>query len=291
MSPSTLVTSDGIRLAARWWRPRGANVRGEAVVVVHGFCGTKDAPEVELIALRQSARGRRVLTFDLRGHGESGGATTLGLHEARDVDAAVAAARLDADRVLVVGASMGGVAAIEHLCGPADAPGAADTPGGSAGTPEPADSDGTRAEVTEEPADGAVIVATPARWRVPRSTRGVLAMALTQTRAGRVVAARRMGTRVAVRPGRGGEPVVRAGCISRPVAVLHGLADRFVAPAAGEAIYTALGGPRLLDLVPGMGHGFCAAAAEPIDDALDWLVAEAGGVAGPTAGGTGGRVR
>jgi fermentation-respiration switch protein FrsA (DUF1100 family) len=75
------------------------------------------------------------------------------------------------------------------------------------------------------------------------------------------------------------------------VAVLHGLADRFVAPAAAEAIYTALGGPRLLDLVPGMGHGFCAAAAEPIDDALDWLVAEAGGVAGPTAGRTGGRVR
>ena len=75
------------------------------------------------------------------------------------------------------------------------------------------------------------------------------------------------------------------------MAVLHGLADRFVAPAAGEAIYTALGGPRLLDLVPGMGHGFCAAAAEPIDDALDWLVAEAGGVAGPATGGTGGRVR
>ena len=74
------------------------------------------------------------------------------------------------------------------------------------------------------------------------------------------------------------------------MAVLHGLADRFVAPAAGEAVYTALGGPRRLDLVPGMGHGFCAAAAEPIDDALDWLVAESGGVAGPT-GGTGGRAR
>ena len=65
-----------------------------------------------------------MLTFDLRGHGESGGATTLGLHEGRDVDAAVAAARLDADRVLVVGASMGGIAVIEHLCGPADTPGA-----------------------------------------------------------------------------------------------------------------------------------------------------------------------
>jgi alpha-beta hydrolase superfamily lysophospholipase len=291
VSAATLITVDDIRLAGRWWHPRGTDVRGEAVVVVHGFCGSKDAPEVELIALRQSTRGRRVLTFDLRGHGESGGATTLGLHEGRDVDAAVAAARLDADRVLVVGASMGGIATIEHLCGPAEAPGAAGTPDVSAEPSEPAGSDGARGGTTEEPADGAVIVATPARWKVPRSTRGVLAMALTQTRAGRLVAARRMGTRVAVRPGRGGEPVVRAGCVSRPVAVLHGLADRFVAPAAGEAIYTALGGPRLLDLVPGMGHGFCAAAAEPIDDALDWLVAEAGGVAGPATGGTGGRVR
>jgi pimeloyl-ACP methyl ester carboxylesterase len=248
VTASALVTADGLRLAARWWRPRGAPERaGETVVVVHGFCSGKDAPEVELIALRQSAVGRRVLTFDLRGHGDSGGATTLGLHEGRDVDAAVAAARLDADRVVVVGSSMGGVAAIEHLAeGPAD---------GGAG-----------------PADGAVIVATPARWRVPRSTRGVLALALTQTRPGRAVAARRMGTRVAVRPGRGSEPVVRVGAITCPVAVLHGLADRFVAPAAGRALYGALTGPRLLDLVPGMGHGFCAAAAEPIDDAIDWLV-------------------
>lgn len=249
MTGAGLITADGVRLAARWWHARGTTDRGEAVVVVHGFCSSKDAPAVELIALRQSAAGRRVLTFDLRGHGASGGATTLGLLEGLDVDAAVAAARLDCDRVVVVGSSMGGVATIEHLAGPAAA-----------------DADGAAA-----PADGAVIVATPARWQVPRSTRGVLALAMTQTRAGRAVVARRMGTRVAVRPARGREPVVRVGDISRPVAVLHGLADRFVAPSAAEALHDALTGPRLLDLVPGMGHGFCPAAAEPIDDAVGWV--------------------
>ncbi|HEU0171875.1 MAG TPA: hypothetical protein VFR26_10505, partial [Acidimicrobiales bacterium] len=191
-------------------------------------------------------------------HGESGGATTLGRHEGLDVDAAVAAARLECDRVVVVGSSMGGVATIEHLAGPDG--------------PEPV---GAPTRPLAARADGAVIVATPARWQVPRSTRGILAMAMTQTRAGRAVTARRMGTRVAVRPGRGREPVVRVGMITRPVAVLHGLADRFVGPGAARTLYDALTAPRLLDLVPGMGHGFCPAAAEPIDDAVGWVMEEA----------------
>jgi pimeloyl-ACP methyl ester carboxylesterase len=258
MTRAALVTADGVRLAARWWRPRREPDRGEGVVVVHGFCGRKDEPAVELIALRQSALGRRVLTFDLRGHGESGGATTLGRHEGLDVDAAVAAARLECDRVVVVGSSMGGVATIEHLAGP-------DVPQRVGAVASP---DGARA-------DGGVIVATPARWQVPRSTRGILAVAMTQTRPGRAMTVRRTGTRVAVRPGRGREPVVRVGMITRPVAVLHGLADRFVAPAAAQALFDALRAPRLLDLVPGMGHGFCPAAAEPIDDAVGWVIEEA----------------
>ena len=86
-------------------------------MVVHGFCSSKDEAAVELIALRQSAAGRAVLTFDLRGHGESAGVTTLGLAEGLDVDAAVAALRRACDRVVVVGSSMGGVATIEHLAG------------------------------------------------------------------------------------------------------------------------------------------------------------------------------
>jgi alpha-beta hydrolase superfamily lysophospholipase len=249
-----LTTADGVRLAARWWwPPPGAHDAGEAVVVVHGFCGRKDGPEVEMIAARQAAAGRRVLTFDLRGHGGSEGATTLGFRERLDVDAAVAAARADADVVVVVGASMGGVASIDHLAG---------------ATTDPAAGDGRGR------ADGAVVVGTPAQWRVPRSTRGVMAVALTQTRVGRALAARRLGTRVAARPERGASPVERIARVTRPVAVVHGLADRFVSPGAARLLFEAASEPRLLDLVPRMGHGFTPAAVEPVAAAVGWLVDE-----------------
>jgi alpha-beta hydrolase superfamily lysophospholipase len=267
VSPAALTTADGVRLAARWWHPASAG--GEAVVVVHGFCGTKEMPDVELVALRLAAAGHRVLTFDLRGHGRSEGHTTLGFLERLDVDAAVRAARADHDMVVVVGASMGGVATIDHLASAHGADVAAvvgvdgDGDGGH---------DRAVAEVGDRVADGGVVVGTPARWQVPRSVRGVLAVALTQTRPGRSLTARRMGTRVAVRPGRGLPPMERMAAVSRPVAVVHGLDDRFVTPLAAHELFGSVAEPRLLDLVPGMGHGFCAAAADPVEAAVGWVV-------------------
>jgi pimeloyl-ACP methyl ester carboxylesterase len=260
-----ITTSDGMRLAARWWSPRGDGVDGRAaVVVVHGFCGSKDEPAVELVALRQVAAGRHVLTFDLRGHGRSEGETTLGLREGLDVDAAVADARTVADTVVVVGSSMGGVACIEHLAGTAE-------PGSGA---RASGAEVRRVAGAAGRADAGVLVATPARWQVPRTARGVLALALTQTRPGRAVAQRHMGTRVAVRPGRGHEPTRRIGEVATPVAVIHGLDDRFVSPAAARSLHGAVPGPRLLDLVAGMGHGFCGPATEPVDAAVDWALAQ-----------------
>ncbi len=244
-------------------------------MVVHGFCGSKDATEVQLVALRQAAAGRRVLTFDLRGHGRSGGSTTLGFLERLDVDAAVQAARADVDVVVVVGTSMGGIASLAHLASAAPA-----IDGSAAGTP---DATGLVGAVAGAVADGAVLVGTPAHWRVPRSARGVLAVALTQTWPGRAMAARRMGTRVAVRPERGAPPVERIASVRRPVAVVHGLADRFVPPAAARALHDAGRGPRRLDLVPGMGHGLSAAAVEPIDAAVGWVIAEVVGARGHVA--------
>lgn len=270
MSPAALTTADGVRLAARWWHPASAG--GEAVVVVHGFCGSKEMPDVELVALRLAAAGHRVLTFDLRGHGRSEGHTTLGFLERLDVDAAVRAARADHDMVVVVGASMGGVATIDHL---ASAHGA-DRADVAAVVCLDGDGDRGRdravAGVGDRVADGGVVVGTPARWQIPRSVRGVLAVALTQTRPGRSLTARRMGTRVAVRPGRGLPPMERMAAVSRPVAVVHGLDDRFVTPLAAHELFGAVAEPRLLDLVPGMGHGFCAAAADPVEAAVGWVV-------------------
>jgi pimeloyl-ACP methyl ester carboxylesterase len=260
----TLTTADGVRLAARWLLPPGiGEIRGDtagdgtagardgvAVVVVHGFCSSQDEAAVKLVALQQATAGRRVLTVDLRGHGSSGGTSTLGFLERLDVDSAVRAARADADVVVVVGESMGGVASIEHLA--------------ALSTSNP---DG---------ADGGVIVGTPARWQVPRSARGVMAVMLTQTAPGRALTARRLGARVAARPDRGAEPRVRIAAVRRPVAVVHGLADRFVSPLAARTLHAAAAEPRLLDLVPGMGHGFCTEAVGPVDAAVGWVVAQVG---------------
>lgn len=246
VTAAVLRTADGLALAARWWDPAVAATPPAAVVLVHGFCGAKDRPEIEHVARRLAAGGRRVLTFDLRGHGGSQGLCTLGWRERLDVDAAVAAARADHDRVVVVGTSLGGIAAIDHLAG-----------GGASR------------------ADAAVVVGTPARWQVPWSPAGLIAVFVTQTAAGRALIVRRAGTRVAVRPPRGSPPVEQMRAVDRPVAVIHGLADRLVAARAAQELYAAAPEPRLLDLVPGMGHGLSATAAAPVAAGVAWAVAAA----------------
>jgi alpha-beta hydrolase superfamily lysophospholipase len=243
---TTLLTRDGVRLAARWWER--ASTSDGAVVLVHGFAASQGEAAVEQMARRLVACGHAVLTYDSRGHGQSGGLCTLGDLERLDVEAAVRAAAERAGAVVVVGTSMGGIAVLNHM----------------ASTDDDGDGDGA--------ARGAVVVATPARWQMPRTLRGAASVVLTQTGAGRAVAARRFRTRLAVRPGRGEPPVERIRLVARPVAVVHGLADRFLPPAAATALFTAAPEPRRLDLVPGMGHGFCDAALAPTEAAVTWVM-------------------
>jgi fermentation-respiration switch protein FrsA (DUF1100 family) len=61
--------------------------------------------------------------------------------------------------------------------------------------------------------------------------------------------------------------------------VVHGLADRFLPPVAATDLFTAASEPRRLDLVPEMGHGFCAEALAPVASAVAWVVQTS--VAGP----------
>jgi pimeloyl-ACP methyl ester carboxylesterase len=250
MALTALLTADGVRLAARWWEPETTtdDVGQVAVVLVHGFAASKDEAAVEEVARRLSASGHPVLTYDSRGHGESHGLCTLGDLERLDVDAAVDAAAERAGAVVVVGSSVGGVAVLNHMAGAASG-----------------------ALVAPTVARGAVVVATPARWQIPRSVRGAAAAVMTQTGAGRAVVARRFQTRLAVRPRRGAPPVERIRAVAQPVAVIHGLADRFLPSTAATALFSAAPEPRRLDLVPGMGHGFCAAALDPIEAAVAWV--------------------
>jgi pimeloyl-ACP methyl ester carboxylesterase len=104
------VADDGTRLSAVH-RPGPADL---AVVVVHGFSGSWRQPRVTRV-LDTLAAYASVVALDQRGHGRSGGRSTLGHKEILDVDAAVRWARvLGYPRVASLGFSMGGSVVIRH---------------------------------------------------------------------------------------------------------------------------------------------------------------------------------
>lgn len=103
---------------------------GLGIVLVPGFSGSWRDVRVRLVADALAAVGG-VVTVDMRGHGRSSGATTLGLREPADAAAAVAWMRERYERVALVGFSMGaavvlrtaalhrGVDAVVAVSGPA----------------------------------------------------------------------------------------------------------------------------------------------------------------------------
>jgi pimeloyl-ACP methyl ester carboxylesterase len=236
----TLTAADGVRLAVRRWTAGGAP-RGVGVAMAHGLAGRKDAPELVAVAERLRADGYEVIAHDSRGHGGSDGSCTLGHDEALDVAAVVDELRQRVDRVVLVGASMGAIAVL-------------------------------RAASDDRTVDGVVVVSSPAWWRIPRSLSGVAAVALTQTGPGRALARRRMGVALAPAFERGAPPEVLAARLAAPLAIVHGLRDRFLPVRAAERLAAVARDPWRLDLVAEMGHGFHAAAVEPIASAVDWAL-------------------
>jgi alpha-beta hydrolase superfamily lysophospholipase len=235
-----LTTSDGLELAARSWSATGEP--RASVVLVHGLAATKDNPELVAVATSLQDRGFDVLAYDARGHGESPGICTLGDLERYDVAAAVAFAARDGLPVVVVGASMGGIAVLRH---------AADDP--------------TLA--------GVVTVSTPADWRLHRSP-GTLALAgMIRTRLGRAFAARLFRVRLSPDWSNAEPPRSLAARLTSPLAVVHGERDRFIPASEAAALFSASGGERRLFLVPRMGHAFHPAAVPVIGEAVEWAVA------------------
>src|SRR6202042_2722397 len=103
VTATTLVTEDGVPIDA-------IHLPGQrelGIVVAHGFTLSWQRPNVWRIANRFN-RMAGVLTFDFRGHGRSGGLSTLGDREIKDLDVVVAYARqLGYKRIATVGFSMG----------------------------------------------------------------------------------------------------------------------------------------------------------------------------------------
>jgi pimeloyl-ACP methyl ester carboxylesterase len=234
-----VLTSDGVELATRTW-PGGGPIRG-IVVLVHGFAAGKDERNVVALAQRLSARGLDVMAYDARGHGESGGMCTLGDLEARDVAAAVAWAGDRDSRIVLVGASMGGIAVLRHAA--------------------------TGPDVT-----GLVVVSSPAEWRLPWTVRAFVTAGLTRTRAGRWVAARRLQVRVHPVWTSAEPPRALVARVTSPLAIVHGYRDRMIPPRAALDLHINDGQDRRLVLVPDMGHAFDPVGHAEICQAVDWIL-------------------
>lgn len=236
------TTTDDVLLTGREWLTPGNPAA--AVVLIHGFSASADDPKVCAVAEALLDDGFDVVAYDSRGHGRSEGASTLGDLERHDVAAAVEVARKRSDRIVLVGASMGAIAAVRYA----------------------ATADGRTPDLA-----GVVTVSCPAQWRLPRNARGIFAAALTRTPVGRAAAARWMRVQIAREWTNPDPPAVLVTDIDVPLAILHGAADRFVPPSHATELYDAAHDPRRLQMVPGLGHAFEPESIPAIRDALAWV--------------------
>jgi pimeloyl-ACP methyl ester carboxylesterase len=210
---ATLWTDDGVPIEAGY-RPPLDTGSDLGIVLAHGFTGTMRRPAVRRAA-QVLARYGGVVTFSFRGHGGSGGLSTVGDREVLDVDAAVRWARsLGHARVATVGFSMGGSVVLRQagLRSRGDGGGggvdgaAGGAPGGgpfggrvSAGDGLPVSGDGVRAAAV-------VSVSSPARWYY-RGTPPMRRLHWVVTRpGGRLVS--RIGLRTRIDPDGWGPPEV-----------------------------------------------------------------------------------
>lgn len=234
-----LTTPDGVRLSARRWNPKTPSPT--TVVLVHGFSASKDDPAVVAVAEALAEQGFGVLSYDARGHNDSDGLCTLGDAERWDVAAAVALAREDSDRVVTVGASMGGIAVLGHA--------------------------GIDSEL-----DGTVTVSAPAHWKLPRNVPGVLSAVMSRTRLGRSIARRLLNVRIHPVWDNPPPPVATAADVRSPLGVIHGEADRMIPFSEAQWLVDGAGGATRLDIVSGMGHAFDPRGTPSIVEAVRWAL-------------------
>jgi pimeloyl-ACP methyl ester carboxylesterase len=235
----TLVTADGIAIDA-------VHLPGEAglaLVVAHGFTLHWQRPAVWKVANRLNRFGG-VITFDFRGHGRSGGWSTLGDREIRDLDVAVGYAReLGYARIAAVGFSMGASIALRHaaLIGGVDA---------------------------------VVSVSGPGRWYY-RGTKLMRRVHLAAEHpAGRLFARTFLNTRIT--PDRWDPvplpPAEAAARISPvPLLIVHGDRDSFLPVEHADQLYAAAREPKELWIVPGFGHAESGSTPELLDRIGRWV--------------------
>ncbi|MEU4265751.1 alpha/beta hydrolase [Streptomyces argenteolus] len=276
---ATLLTGDGVRIEAVYTPcTAGSKAGGDeasadtAVVLAHGFTGAVDRPAVRRAAGVFSQRAA-VITFSFRGHGRSGGRSTVGDREVLDLAAAVAWARsLGHRRVVTVGFSMGGSVVLRHAalytapdaqeCAENELP-AAERMGRRVGAYEGR---------TDAHTDAVVAVSAPARWYY-RGTAPMRRLHWVVTRpAGRLVGRYGFRTRIDREDWDPVplSPVEAVPLIAAPLLIVHGDRDPYFPLDHPLMLAGAAGGRAELWLERGMGHAENAADDDLLGRIADW---------------------
>jgi pimeloyl-ACP methyl ester carboxylesterase len=245
---TTLVTGDGVPIEAVHL-PSPSDL---GIIVAHGFTLNWQRPSVWGVATRLNRFGG-VVSFDFRGHGRSGGLSTVGDQEIKDLAVAVAYAReLGYARIATVGFSMGASIVLRH----------AGLLGG---------------------VDAVVAVSGPGRWYY-RGTKPMRRVHFAiERRIGRLIVANVLNTRIS--NGRWDPepmpPAQAAALISPvPLLVVHGDQDPYFPVDHAEEIFAAAREPKDLWIVPGFGHAEASAGPALVDRIGGWLLAAAAAPAG-----------
>jgi pimeloyl-ACP methyl ester carboxylesterase len=235
----TLVTEDGVPIDT-------THLPGDkalAIIVAHGFTQSWQRPWVWRIATRLN-RIAGVVSFDFRGHGRSGGLSTLGDREIKDLDVAVRYARqLGYQRIATVGFSMGASIVVRH----------AGLVGG---------------------VDAAVSVSGPGRWYYRGTERMRRVHWAVERRSGRLVTRQFLKTRVSsVRWDPAPVPPAEAAALiaPTPLLIVHGDQDLFFPVDHAEQLYAAAHDPKELWIVPGFGHAEAGADEALVDRIGRWI--------------------
>lgn len=233
-------------------------------VIAHGFTGDVDKPHVRRV-VRAFTRHGAVVSFSFRGHGASGGRSTVGDKEVLDLAAAVRWAReLGHARVATVGFSMGGSVVLRHaaLYRPDDGSGAS-----------------VRAGRADAHTDAVVSVSAPARWYY-RGTAPMRKLHWLVTRPeGRLVGRYGFRTRI---DNTDWDPVPLSPveAVPRiaptPLLVVHGDRDGYFPLDHPRMLAAAAGDHGELWVEGGMGHAEHAASDDLLTRIGSWSVGRAG---------------
>ncbi|NUR74274.1 MAG: alpha/beta fold hydrolase [Hamadaea sp.] len=238
-----LVTADGVQIDAH----HDPGPRDQAFVLAHGFTGAWKKPAVRR-AGAVFARHGGVVSFDFRGHGRSGGRSTVGDREIEDLDAAVRWAReLGYARIAVIGFSMGASVAVRHAA-------------------------------LIRGVDAVAAVSGPARWYY----RGTVPMRrvhwVIERPTGRLVSRVVLRTRIARN---GWDPVppapyeVAAKIAPTPLLVVHGDQDAYFPLEHAHQLFDSAAEPKELWIEHGFGHAENAAPPELLERVAQWVLRSA----------------